>query len=265
MKMLLALLSVLFLTGLSAQQTIPLASFDKDATQKGLALQKGSEFTADSLLVSAGQLYIEVMRSKGATGYRYVEVTVTYDDLNSEHAILRLDSLSADTTFIIPLEWATGRRVKSIHLSTSNRQGTTFITGVAYKPGGEVALWDEAALRGTGFADKDNTLQNGILVISSPIDNPPHLTSLTKPKVRFVASLAKSDEEALSTTGTITLYIVNLAEDEVTTRKFTVSGTPKTYTLDLSGRDMTYGYLVTFQPLPGQPWVAIRSMEVLPE
>ncbi len=247
-------------------QNIDLSQFSSPVDDKALLFAVDQPATANDLLLNAKAMTIRVERTKRKDEQpRYVEVLVRYDDLNREKHLLRVDSFSRDTTFAIALEWAEGRRVKDVEVHTYTKNGQLELTEVSYTKGGAVTDWTATDLMGTGFADKNNAMQNDILVISSPIDAPPHLTKLTKPKVEFVASLANSEGEALNGEGVLTCYLIDLSEETVSTQKFTVTGTPQTFTLDLSDKDLTYGYLVTFQPVMGQPWVAIRNMQVLAE
>lgn len=259
------LVLVVMMSGLVQAQSIDLSSFSSiDDKEVHFTLDKPS--VAKEVLINAKAVSVTVERtSRKDEVPRYVEVLVRYDDLNREKHLVRLDSFSTDTTFNLSLEWAEGRKVKDLEVHTYTKDGTLALTGVSYQKGGAVVDWSSTDLMGTGFADKDNALQNDVLVISSPIDAPPHLTKLLKPKVEFVASLANSEGEALKGSGVLTCYIIDLSEESVETKKFTVSGTPETFTLDLSDKDLTYGYLVTFQPVMGQPWVAIRQMQVKAE
>lgn len=238
------------------------SGFNKDE----VLLSPDQPAVAEDLFVSATAINLSVARtSKRDKAYRYMDVTVGYDDRNRELFSIRLDSFSSDSTFVFPLAYGEGRRVQKITISSNNTAGEVAITAVRYTAGGPTVDWTSTDLRGTGFADKENALQNDILVISSPIDAPPHLTKLHKPKVTFVASLANCEGEALKGTGVLTCYLIDLSEEMVETKKFTVTATPQSFTLDLSDKDLTYGYLVTFQPVNGQPWVAIRQMQVSEE
>lgn len=260
------LLGIMMLMGWWMQaQNLDLSTF-KSFDNKAVLFAVDQPAIAQDVLINAKALSVAIARTdKQDVQPRYVEVWVRYDDLNREKQLMRLDSFSTDTTFTMPLAWAEGRRVKDVEVHTHTRKGNLEVTGVTYQAGGTVVDWTASDLLGTGFADKDNALQNDILVISSPIDAPPHLTKLTKPKVEFVASLANSEGETLEGTGVLTCYLIDLSEENVLTKKFTVTGTPQSFTLDLTDKDLSYGYLVTFQPVMGEPWIAIRSMQVKAE
>ncbi len=207
---------------------------------------------------------LEVAREdKKATGIVPFQVIITYDDLVQDKVNLQLDSLEQNHVFRLDLTNNENRNVKDVQIRPLHLSQLLELVSFSYTKGSRAYTMLDSELADATFFDQSGTRNfHNILLIPSPVSNPPHLMNLRHRKVTFTASIAGQDPKAVADTANLTLNLVDLGEYEVEIHNITINREVQEYTFDLGSRDLTYGFLLTFQPMPGQPSIAIRRIVV---
>ncbi len=207
---------------------------------------------------------LEIARDdKKATGIVPFQVIITYDDLVQEKVNLQLDSLAQSNVFRLELTNNENRNVQDVQIRPLHMSQLMELVSFSYTKGTRAHTMLDSDFADAIFYDQSGTRNfHNVLVIPSPVSNPPHLMNLRHRKVTFTASIAGQDPKAVADTASLTLNLVDLGEYEVEIHNLTINREVQEYTFDLGSRDLTYGFLLTFQPMPGQPSIAIRRIVV---
>lgn len=192
-------------------------------------------------------------------------VRVEYDDLLRDTFHLKLDTLLTEQDFKLKLKHHKGRRIANLYIDGVPNQKTLVLNRVRYHCSTHVDSWSDTRFYdGVQLFDQAKTMQHDVLIIPSPVNSPPHLYNVRSKGLYFTANIASADPNVRKGKAELTVMVIDMGQDYIETFKYQLTGEPQEFHLDMSHQDVQYGYLVLFQPLQGQPAVALRHVRLSP-
>lgn len=245
-----------------------LRGFDYREAPKALTITRdeplGIRGFQESNAIDTLHLFISRDDKKSTNPVRFT-VRVEYDDLLRDTFPLKMDTLLTEQDFRLYLKHHKGRRIANLYIDGEYHQNTIVLKRLRYHCRTHVDSWSDTRFYdGVQLFDQANTMQHDVMIIPSPVNSPPHLYNVRSKELYFTANIASPDPAVRKGKAELTVMVIDMGQDYIETFKYEVTGEPQEFRLDMSHQDVQYGYLVLFQPLQGQPAIALRHARLGP-
>lgn len=261
------LLTLAGLQVIAQTESIPLTQWNATNSEgkgKALMLTDGDTVALQDFMKAAGNFTVDLdWGSKKLQPATEMQATLVYDDLVTETFTYTLQPDAVKDNWTIEPAYAKGRRVKDLVIEVIDGSGVIAITETHYKKGAPVKDLTMNQMPQYIELRDGKTRKNDVMVISYPINTPPHLADNNARKVYFTASIASSDPKEMEGTATLTLYATDYSSSYHDELKVVVTSEPKEYSITIAPeREVKNQYFLIMQPAPGNPNIAIRHFRI---